>query len=71
MGRFLASGYHRVFFMDNGNQADRVDQYLAWRTVNALETIAFVMDYFYRVFLWACLVYLFIYYVWPKGKTNE
>lgn len=43
--------------MEHGNQADRVDQYLAWRTVHALETIANVLECFYYVSMWAVIMY--------------
>lgn len=52
MGRIRTADYHCELSMDDGNQADRVNAYLQWRTVHALETIARFCD---SVLYWLCV----------------
>ncbi len=56
--------------MDHGNNADRVDRYLAWRTVNALESISAAMWGIYTLALVLWIFYCaqgLITALWPEG----
>jgi hypothetical protein len=67
VGSVFALGYHSVVFMDNGNQADRVNNYLAWRTTRAIEGVEMVLNsIFYMLFLMYAV--LLISYLWPRGE---
>jgi hypothetical protein len=43
--------------MDNNPQADRVDRYLRWRFVNAVETLAYVAETLLYALIFACCIY--------------
>jgi hypothetical protein len=57
MGRVFDVGSHRVFPMDDSNQADRVNAYLTWRQVAALEAIAAWLEVFVMFLLVGSICY--------------
>lgn len=55
--------------MDDSHNPDRVDNFLAWRFVRALEGIEGTLSYFRTVFIVTCFVYLFYnYFLRSKEK---
>lgn len=71
MGCILAPDYLREFSMDDGRNTDRVNEFMAWRTVRALEGIEQVLYSFYIlalcVWIWYCASGL-LEILWPKDK---